>query len=80
MTICAIMGLVTFGLFALGLLERLPSLLLGLPLIVLASLVFAATRHEHPAAIRRATLEWIAWLGGVLGLVLAAVALLGWLA
>jgi hypothetical protein len=73
-------GCVIVGLFALGLVERLPSLLLGLPLIVLASLVFAATRHELPAAIRRATLEWIAWLGGVLGLVLAAVALLGWLA
>jgi hypothetical protein len=42
--------------------------------------VFAATRHEDPAAIRRATLEWIAWLGGVLGLVLAAVAVLAWLA
>ena len=80
MTGCGIIGLLTFGQVAIGLLERLPSLLLGLPLIVLASLVFAATRHEHPAAIRRATLEWIAWLGGVLGLVLAAVAVLGWLA
>ena len=64
----------------LALLGRLPSVLLGLPLIVLASVVFAATRHEDPAAIRRATLEWIAWLGGVLGLVLAAVAVLAWLA
>ena len=60
----------------LALLGRLPSVLLGLPLIALASIVFAATRHEDPAAIRRATLEWIAWLGGVLGLVLAAVAVL----
>jgi cytochrome c oxidase assembly factor CtaG len=68
------------GVVLLALLGRLPSLLLGLPLIVLASLVFAATRHEDPAAIRRATLEWIAWLGGVLGLVLAAVAVLAWLA
>lgn len=63
-----------------GLLAGLPGLLLGFPLVALASLVFAATRHEDPAAIRRATLEWIAWLGGVLGLVLAVVALLGWLA
>jgi hypothetical protein len=68
------------GVVLLALVGRLPSLLLGLPLIVLASLVFAATRHEDPAAIRRATLEWIAWLGGVLGLVLAAVAVLAWLA
>ena len=68
------------GVVLLALVGRLPSLLLGLPLIVLASLVVAATRHEDPAAIRRATLEWIAWLGGVLGLVLAAVAVLAWLA
>lgn len=57
-----------------------PGILLGLPLVVVASLVFAATHHEAPAAIARATLQWIAWLGGILGGVLVVVTLLGWLA
>lgn len=61
-------------------LDRVPGLALGVPLVLVASLVFAATRHEDPAAIRRAALEWIGWLGGVLGVVLAAVGLLAWLA
>ena len=61
-------------------LDAVPGLALGLPLIVVASLVFAATRHEDPAAIRRVTLQWILWLGGVLGGVLVAVRLLAWLA
>ncbi|MFM7107099.1 MAG: hypothetical protein ACKOZU_00560 [Planctomycetaceae bacterium] len=61
-------------------LDRVPGLVLGLPLVLVASLVFAATRHEDPAAIRRAALEWIGWLGGVLGVVLAAVVILAWLA
>ena len=60
-------------------LDRVPGLALGLPLILVASLVYAATRHEDPAAIRRAALEWVGWLGGVLGVVLAAVGLLAWL-
>jgi hypothetical protein len=52
----------------------------GLPLAVAAALVFAATHHEDPAAIRRATIEWIGWLFGILGGVLVAVWLVGWLA
>jgi len=62
------------------LLDRVPGLVFALPLLAAASLVFAATRHEDPAAIRRVTLEWLGWLGGVLGGVLVAVLLLGWLA
>ncbi len=61
-------------------LDRVPGLVLGLPLILVASLVFAATRHEEPAAIRRAAIEWVGWLGGLLGVVLAAVGLLAWMA
>ena len=61
-------------------LDRVPGVVLGIPLILVASLVFAATRHEDPAAIRRVTFEWVAWLMGVLGAVLVAVVLLAWLA
>jgi hypothetical protein len=67
-------------LLALTLLDRVPGLVYGLPLVVVAAVVFAATHHEDPAAIRRATLEWIGWLGGILGGVLVAVWLVGWLA
>jgi hypothetical protein len=67
-------------LLALTLLDRIPGLVYGLPLVVVAAVVFAATHHEDPAAIRRATLEWIGWLGGILGGVLVAVWLVGWLA
>ena len=45
-----------------------------------AAVVFAATHHESPQAIGRATIQWIGWLGGILGAVLVAVSLLGWLA
>lgn len=67
-------------LLALTLLDRIPGLVYGLPLVFVAAVVFAATHHEDPAAIRRATLEWIGWLGGILGGVLVAVWLVGWLA
>jgi len=58
---------------------RVPGILFGLPLVALASLIFAATHHEDPAAIRLAAVHWMVWLGGMLGMVLAAVLLLGWL-
>ena len=61
-------------------LDRVPGLLLGLPLLAAASIVFAATRHEAPAAIRRVGLQWLGWLCGVLGAVLVAVTILAWLA
>ena len=61
-------------------LDRVPGIVFSLPLLIAASLVFAATRHEEPLAIRRVTLEWLGWLGGVLGAVLVAVLVLGWLA
>lgn len=67
-------------LLALTFLDRVPGLVYGLPLMAVAAVVFAATHHEDPAAIRRATLEWIGWLGGILGGVLVAVWLVGWLA
>ena len=60
------------------LVDRVPGIFFGLPLVALASLVFAATHHEDPAEIRFATIHWAVWLGGILGLVLAAVLLLGW--
>lgn len=60
---------------ALG--DRVPGLVFGLPLILVAAVVFAATHHEDPAAIRRAALEWVGWLVGILGGVLVAVWLIG---
>lgn len=57
-----------------------PGIVLGLPLLVVASIVFAATHHESPAAILRAALQWIGWLGGILGAVLIVVSVLGWFA
>ena len=59
--------------------DRVPGIFFGLPLVALASLVFAATHHEDPAAIGLATVHWSVWLGGILGIVLAAVLLLGWM-
>lgn len=67
---------VVFG----SLVDRVPGIFFGLPLVALASLIFAATHHEDPAEIRFATVHWAVWLGGILGLVLAAVLLLGWFA
>jgi hypothetical protein len=60
--------------------ERVPGFLFGLPLVALASLVFAATHHEDPGAIRLAAVHWTVWIGGILGIVLACVLLLGWFA
>lgn len=60
--------------------DGVPGIFFGLPLVALASLVFAATHHEDPAEIRFAAIHWAVWLGGILGIVLAAVLLLGWLA
>ena len=57
--------------------DRVPGIFFGLPLLALASLIFAATHHEDPAAIRMATIHWTVWLCGILGVVLAAVLLLG---
>ena len=62
------------------LVDKVPGIFFGLPLVALASLIFAATHHEDPAEIRFATIHWAMWLGGILGLVLAAVLLLGWMA
>jgi len=69
------MGTAILPLAALG--DRLPGLVFGLPLILVAAVVFAATHHEDTAAIRRATLEWVGWLAGILGGVLVAVWLIG---
>jgi small basic protein len=60
--------------------DSIPGVVYGLPLVLAAAVVFAATHHEDSAAIRRATLEWVGWLGGILGGVLVAVWLVSWLA
>lgn len=60
--------------------DGVPGLAFGLPLLAVASLVFAATRHEDAGAIRRVALGWIGWLCGILGGVLAVVLFLSWLA
>lgn len=64
-------------LLAASLLDRLPGLAFGVPLLIAASFVFAATHHEHPDAIRRAMLQWLVWLGVILGVVLGLVLVIG---
>jgi hypothetical protein len=71
---------VLLGLLVAQLADKVPGIFYGLPLLALASLIFAATHHEDPAAIGMATVHWAVWLGGVLGVVLAIVLLLGWIA
>jgi hypothetical protein len=68
------------GLIVAQLADKVPGVFFGLPLLALASLIFAATHHEDPGQIGYATVHWTVWLGGVLGLVLAVVLLLGWMA
>jgi hypothetical protein len=68
------------ALVAVTLLDRIPGVAYGLPLVLVAAIVFAATHHEDPDKIKRATFEWIGWLGGILGGVLIAVWLVSWLA
>jgi len=62
---------------AAALLDRVPGLAFGLPLLIAASAVFAATHHEQPDAIRSAMLQWLVWLGVILGVVLGVVLLIG---
>jgi len=69
-----------FSVLIASLADRIPGIFFGLPLVALASLIFAATHHEDPAEIRFATVHWAVWIGGILGLVLAVVLLLGWFA
>jgi hypothetical protein len=59
--------------------DSIPGVFFGMPLLALASFVFAATHHEDAEEIRFATIHWAVWLGGILGIVLAAVLLLGWM-
>jgi pheromone shutdown protein TraB len=64
-------------LLATSLLDRIPGLAFGIPLLIAASVVFAATHHEQPDAIRTAMLQWLVWLGVILGAVLGIVLLIG---
>lgn len=59
------------------LVDVVPGVFFGLPLLALASFVFAATHHEDDEAITLATIHWAVWIGGVLGLILAIVFLIG---
>ena len=69
-------NIIVFALF----LENIPMLFFSLPLIAAASVVFAATHHESPPVIWRATAEWAMWLFGILGAVLLAVFIVSCLA
>lgn len=69
--------LVAPGLAAMTILDRVPGLFFGLPILVAASFVFAATHHEDPEDIRDAAVHWLVWLGVILGVVLAAVIAIG---
>jgi type III secretory pathway component EscT len=62
---------------AASLLDRVPGIAFGLPLLIAASAVFAATHHEQPDAIRTAMLQWLVWLGVILGVVLGIVLVIG---
>jgi len=62
---------------AVTLLDRVPGLAFGVPILIAASFVFAATHHEHLDAIRGAMLQWLVWLGVILGVVLGLVLLIG---
>lgn len=64
---------------AASLIEAVPGVFFGLPLMALASFVFAATHHEDAEEIRLATIHWTVWMGTTLGVVLGFVLLLGWL-
>ena len=64
-------------LLAASLLDQLPGLAFGLPLLIAASVVFAGTHHEQPGSIRTAMLQWLVWLGVILGVVLGLVLLIG---
>ncbi len=55
-------------------------LFFSLPLIAAASVIFAATHHESPPVIWRATAEWALWLIGILGAVLLVVFIISRLA
>lgn len=68
---------VVVPLLAASLLDQLPGLAFGLPLLIAASVVFAGTHHEQPGAIRTAMLQWLVWLGVILGVVLGIVLLIG---
>ena len=61
-------------------LENIPILFFSLPLIAAASVIFAATHHESPPVIWRATAEWALWLIGILGAVLLFVFIISRLA
>ena len=73
----AFSGLLALCPLVASLAESIPGVFFGMPLLALASFVFAATHHEDPEEIRFATIHWTVWLGGILGVVLAAVLLLG---
>jgi phosphatidylserine synthase len=63
---------------AASILDSVPGLFFGLPVLVAASVVFAATHHEDPEEIQAATIHWLVWLGVILLVVLAVVMALGW--
>jgi len=79
-TLCTVWATFVPPVILATLVDRVPGVFFGLPLMALASLIFAATHHEDPAEIRFAAVHWAVWLGGILGLVLAVVLLLGWFA
>ena len=79
-TLCTVWATFVPPVILAALVDRVPGVFFGLPLMALASLIFAATHHEDPAEIRFAAVHWAVWLGGILGLVLAVVLLLGWFA
>jgi hypothetical protein len=51
----------------------------ALPLLLVVSLVYAATRHEHPGPILLHAIRFAAWIVVFMAIVLAILLFLAWL-
>ncbi len=50
-----------------------PNLYYAAPLVVVISLVYGATRHEHPAEIIKHSLRSIIWVVGFMAVIMAVI-------
>ena len=60
----------------IGLAGLLPNIYYAAPLVVAISLVYGATRHEHPAEIIKHSFRSIVWVVGFMAVIMAVI----WLA
>jgi len=64
------------SLLLIGLAGLLPNVYYAAPLVVAISLVYGATRHEHPVEIIKHSLRSIIWVVGFMAVIMAVI----WLA